>query len=50
MGKLKDRMKENLDLKGFSENTKYMYLSEARRFAEYFMKSPEQMGTEEIRL
>jgi site-specific recombinase XerD len=49
MGKLKERMKEDLDLKGYSKSTKSKYLSEAKRIATYFMKSPEHMGTEEIR-
>ncbi|MBW2183111.1 MAG: site-specific integrase [Deltaproteobacteria bacterium] len=49
MGKLRNRMEEDLNLKGLSDNTQRKYLSEAKRFSAHFMKSPEQMGTEEIR-
>ena len=49
MGKLRDRMKGDLKLKGLRENTQSKYLSEAKRFSAHFMKSPEHMGAEEIR-
>jgi len=49
MGKLWDRMQEDLELKGLSENTRRKYLAEARRFTAHFMESPEHLGTEKIR-
>jgi site-specific recombinase XerD len=49
MGALYARLQMDLKLKGFSPNTQSCYLSWTRRFAEYFQRSPAQMGEEQIR-
>jgi site-specific recombinase XerD len=49
MGKLHDRMKEDLLLKAYSPHTQSAYLRCARHFASHYMRSPEEMGEQEIR-
>ncbi len=49
MGKLQEQMKADLTLKGYSEYTHKDYLRYLRRFATHFMRSPAEMGEEEIR-
>ena len=49
MGQLRDRMETDLKLGGYSPSTQNIYLLYARRFAEHFMRSPAQMGEEQIR-
>jgi integrase/recombinase XerD len=49
MGKLRDRMEEDLKLGGYSPATQRVYLLYAREFARYFMRSPADMGEQEIR-
>ena len=49
MGKLKDKMEGDLKLRGRCENTRKTYLRCAERFAAHYMKSPEQMGKEQVR-
>jgi integrase/recombinase XerD len=49
MGKLHDQMKEDLLLKAYSPHTMRSYLRCARRFAEHYMRSPEEMGEQEVR-
>jgi integrase/recombinase XerD len=49
MGYLHDRMEQDLQLRGFSASTQKGYLSQVRRFAAYFGRSPEMLGREEIR-
>src|SRR5260370_38434686 len=49
MGKLRDRMEEDLKLGGYSPATQRIYLLYAREFARYHMRSPADMGEEEIR-
>lgn len=49
MGKLKERMREDLELRGYRDGTIAGYLRYAERFAAHYMRSPEQMGEEEIR-
>ena len=49
MGKLRDRMEEDLKLGGYSPATQRVYLLYAREFARYHMRSPADMGEEEIR-
>ena len=49
MGKLHDRMKRDLELKGYSPNTCRSYLAHVRRFVAHFDRSPELLGNEEIR-
>ena len=49
MGKLHEQMKADLTLKGYSEHTRGAYLRHLRRFAKHFMRSPAELGEEEIR-
>ena len=43
MGKLHDRMDEDLRLGGYAGTTRKIYLMYARRFVAYHMKSPEKI-------
>ena len=49
MGKLHDQMKEDLLLKAYSPHTQRAYLRCARHFASHYMRSPEEMGEQEVR-
>jgi len=49
MGKLHDQMQEDLLLKAYSPNTQRNYLRCARHFAKHYMRSPEEMGEQEVR-
>lgn len=49
MGELRDRMQQDLKLGGYSPATQRIYLLYAREFARYHMRSPAEMGAEEIR-
>jgi integrase/recombinase XerD len=49
MQRLRDKMREDLALRGMSETTITTYLGCARRFAEHFGRSPRTMGAAEIR-
>jgi len=49
MGKLRDRMAEDLKLGGYSPCTRRIYLLYAYQFARFHMRSPAEMGEEEIR-
>jgi len=49
MGKLHEQMKADLTLKGYSKHTHEGYLRYLRGFAKHYMRSPAEMGEEEIR-
>ena len=49
MGELKDKMRRDLELRGYRASTLRIYLSEAERFAAYFMTSPRELGEEHIK-
>jgi integrase/recombinase XerD len=49
MGKLHDQMSEDLVLKAYSPYTQRAYLRCARHFAKHYMRSPEEMGAQEVR-
>ncbi len=49
MGKLQEKMREDMIMKGFAQNTIDNYLSRCRSFAKHFMRSPAEMGEQEIR-
>ena len=49
MGKLHDQMQEDLLLKAYSPHTQRAYLGCARHFARHYLRSPEEMGEQEIR-
>ncbi len=49
MGKLRDQMSKDLELRGLRPTTRSRYLLGVKNFAAHFMKSPEEMGREEVR-
>lgn len=49
MGKLHDQMQEDLVLKAYSLHTQKAYLRCARHFVKHYMRSPEEMGQQEVR-
>ncbi len=49
MGQLRDRMEADLRLAGYSPSTRKIYLGYARLFAKYHMRSPAEMGEDQIR-
>lgn len=49
MTALRQRMIEDMQLRGLSENTQDAYVRAVRQFAEYYGKSPEQIQEEELR-
>jgi integrase/recombinase XerD len=49
MGKLRNRMEADLKLAGYSPETRTIYLCYARLYAKHHMRSPAEMGEEEIR-
>jgi integrase/recombinase XerD len=48
MGKLRDQMARDIELRGYAETTKTEYLRCARDFAAHFMRSPSEMGGSEV--
>ena len=49
MGRLRDRMRDDLRLRNYSERTIYGYLLYARRSVAHFMKPPEQITRDKVR-
>ena len=49
MGQLRDRMEQDLKLKRVSPATIQNYLLYCRKFAGFFMRSPEELGAAEVR-
>ena len=49
MGKLRDQMQRDLELKNLSSRTKRCYLDWMSRFAGHFRKPPDELGDEEIK-
>jgi len=49
MGKIRDRMKQDMEMAGYARSTQLNYLQAAARFVRRFMRSPEEMGQEELR-
>ncbi len=49
MGRLRDRMAEDLRLGGFSASTQRIYLHYAKRFTAHFHRSPLLLGESEVR-
>ena len=49
MGELKDKMAADLELRCYRPDTVKMYLRLSERFAEHYMRSPAEMGEEEVR-
>lgn len=49
MVRLRDRMREDLELRGMSAGTSESYIRCARRFVEHFGQPPAKLGAEEVR-
>lgn len=49
MGHVRDQMTTDLKLAGLAESTRTRYLNCAKRFVKHFMRSPEELGEEEVR-
>ena len=49
MGQLRDRMVSDFELGNYSEGTRERYLSCVRAFAAHFMRSPADLGGEDVR-
>jgi site-specific recombinase XerD len=49
MGQLRDKMAADLKIGGYSKSTQNAYLCYARKFAVHHMRSPDEMGADEIR-
>ena len=49
MGVIRERMIKELELRGLAPATKKSYLTCCRVFVGHFMKSPEQLGTEQVK-
>lgn len=49
MGRFRDRMDEELRIRGYSANTRDGYLRRVRHFVRHFMASPDQLTPEHVR-
>ena len=49
MGELQEKMKADFLLRGYSDETVSNYLRYCRHFAKHFMRSPAEMGEQEVR-
>jgi len=49
MTKLRERMLEDMQLKGFSERTQECYMRSVRQLAQHYNKPPDQISEEELR-
>jgi integrase/recombinase XerD len=49
MATLKQRMKEDLQLRGLSERTQKTYLYQVTRFARHYMKLPDKLGERQVK-
>ncbi len=49
MGAFRDRMEEDLRLRGYSPSTIRCYLARVRQFVAYFMRPPDQLTPEHVR-
>ncbi len=47
--KLRQRMIEDMQLRGLSEKTKESYQRDVRQLAEYYHKTPDQISEDELR-
>jgi len=49
MSKLREKMKMDLELRGYSPKTVYSYLKYVKQYALHFSTSPELLGEDEVR-
>ena len=48
MGKLKEKMKNDMKIRGYSPETQEAYIGCMKNFVKFYMKSPERLGLEHI--
>ncbi|MGH7410401.1 MAG: site-specific tyrosine recombinase/integron integrase [Candidatus Methylomirabilis sp.] len=48
MGKLAERFERDLTIRGYSDNTRRIYLGHVRNFARFFKRSPDELTVEHI--
>jgi hypothetical protein len=48
MGKLRERMKRDMEIRGFSPNTQQAYLQQIKALTRYFGRSPDALTLEDI--
>ncbi|MHA2497747.1 MAG: tyrosine-type recombinase/integrase [Candidatus Hodarchaeales archaeon] len=48
MGKIKEKMKQEMELRGLSELTQEAYLACIKQYVKYFMKSPDKLNLDDI--
>ena len=49
MGEVRDRMEQDLFLRGVAANTRETYLRYAKQFVAFHRRDARQLGTEEVR-
>lgn len=49
MSILRENMIRDMQLKGYSPNTQSAYVNHIKKYVEYFNKSPDRLGIEEIK-
>ena len=49
MGRLREQMKGDLEIRGLSQRTQEIYLSQVRNFSRHFNRSPRYLGEREIK-
>jgi len=50
MTPLRKRMLEDMSIRNLAENTKLSYLQQVNSYAQYFDRSPEDLGPEQVRV
>ena len=48
MGEFRDRMKQDLQIRGFSASTQYCYLARMKAMVKFFMRSPDELTLDDI--
>ncbi len=48
MGEFRDRMEQDLQIRGFSPSTQYCYLARMKAMVRFFMRPPDELTLEDI--
>ena len=48
MGKLRDQLQRDLEIKSYSPQTQQAYMARVREFVAHFNRSPKELGREEV--
>jgi site-specific recombinase XerD len=48
MGAIREKMKQQMEIRGLSDSTQESYLRAATQFVKYFMVSPEELGVDDV--